>query len=341
MSVLHTQFEAIVEGQTADAKILCSRPPETSPPIPLTLLHPIFAKFVDDCEHSQPSRQINQFTLKLAESMSKFYPDENARTKGLKLLFSDIGIDLQTIRITGTGYEMDAVLIRGNKFLIICGEIKDGAANNVDPFLQAILYYVEQTRAVAPIFPSSILPALILICAGAPLNLSYDICQQRSNRTIGPYLSFAGAVWNAHPNVQVLTPAIPLHFHSTDLKLREMTARHISAFSSTVRSFEEHYNEPLYHQTSTVDGVYPSVCDFFPYPVSFTSGTLAESKSRNFTYHSLVKSGKKLIFRGEISDTREKICIKFVRRYSEKVHEFCARNNWAPKLLAFQELSGG
>ena len=157
---------------------------------------------------------------------------------------------------------------------------------------------------------------------------------------LGPYLSFAGAVWNGRPNVQVLTPAIPLHFHSTDLKLREMTARHISAFSSAVRSLEEHYNGPLYHQTSTVDGVYPSVRDIFPYPVSFTSGTLEEPKLRNFTYHSLVKSGK-LIFRGEISDTGEKICIKFVRRYSEKAHEFCARNNWAPKLLAFQELSGG
>lgn len=172
------QPKIFAEKQTTDAKILCGRPPETSPPIPLTLLHPIFAKFVDDCEHSQPSRRINQFTLKLAESMSKFYLDENARTKELKLLFSDIGIDLQTIKITGTAYEMDAALIKGNKFLLICGEIKNDAANNVDPFLQAILYYLEQTRAVALMFPSSLLPALILICAGAPLNLSCDICQR-------------------------------------------------------------------------------------------------------------------------------------------------------------------
>ena len=166
------------EKQATDAKILCNRPTGTSPPIPLTLLHPIFAKFVDDCEHSQLSRQINQFTLKLAESMSKFYPDENARTKEFNLLFSELGIDLQTIKITGTGYEMDAGLIKGNKFLLVCGEIKNEAANNVDPFLEAILYYLEQTRAVAATFPSSILPAMILICAGVPLNLSYDICQR-------------------------------------------------------------------------------------------------------------------------------------------------------------------
>ena len=172
------QPKIFAEKQATDAKILCSRPPGTSPPIPLTLLHPIFAEFVEDCEQSQPSRQINQFTLKFAESMSKFHPDEKARTKELKLLFSDLGIDLQTIRITGTGYEMDTALIKGNKFLLVCGEIKNDAANNVDPFLQAILYYLEQTREVAATFPSSILPAMILICAGAPLNLSYDICQQ-------------------------------------------------------------------------------------------------------------------------------------------------------------------
>ena len=172
------QPKIFAEKQATDAKILCNRPPGTSPPIPLTLLHPIFAKFVDDGENSQPSRQINQFTLTLAESMSKFYPDEKARTKEFKLLFSNIGIELQTIRITGTGYEMDAALIKRNKFLVVSGEIKNDVAN-VDPFLQAILYYLEQTREVAPTLPSSILPALIVICAGvqAMIYLSGDLTE--------------------------------------------------------------------------------------------------------------------------------------------------------------------
>ena len=174
------QPKIFAEKQATDAKILCSRPPGTSPPIPLTLLHPAFAKFVDDCEQSVPSYQINQFTLKIAESMSEFYPNETARAKALKLLFSDLGIELQTIRITGTGYEMDAALIKGNKFPVVCGEIKNDAANNnVDPFLQAILYYLEQTREVAPTLPSSILPALIVICAGvqAMIYLSGDLTE--------------------------------------------------------------------------------------------------------------------------------------------------------------------
>jgi hypothetical protein len=83
-----------------------------------------------------------------------------------------VGIELQTIRITETGYGMDAALIQ-DKFLVVCGN--DVANDNVDPFLSAILYYLEQTREVAPTLPTSILPALILICHGAPLNLNHDI----------------------------------------------------------------------------------------------------------------------------------------------------------------------
>jgi serine/threonine protein kinase len=122
------------------------------------------------------------------------------------------------------------------------------------------------------------------------------------------------------------------------MKLRKMTARYISAFASAVKSLKAHYDEPLYHQTLTVDGVYPSVRDIFPYPVSFTSDT--SGLPHDFIYHSLVKS-RKLIFRGEIRDTHEKICIKFVQCYSAQVHKFCASINCAPRLLGFESLHGG
>jgi serine/threonine protein kinase len=122
------------------------------------------------------------------------------------------------------------------------------------------------------------------------------------------------------------------------MKLRKMTARYISAFASAVQSLEAHYNKPLYHQTPTVGGVYPFVRDVFPYPVSFTSDTSGLPK--DFIYHSWVKS-RKLIFRGEISDTHEKICIKFTQCYSAQVHKFCASINCAPRLLGFESLHGG
>jgi serine/threonine protein kinase len=147
-------------------------------------------------------------------------------------------------------------------------------------------------------------------------------------------------VWNGRPNVQVLTPVIPLHFHPTDIKFRKMTARFFNAFASAVESLKAHYNEPLYHHSPAVDPVYPSqaVRIVFPYPVTFKSDT--SELPRNFIYHSYVKPGK-LIFRGEISDTHEKICIKFAQCYSADVHKFCASIKYAPKLLGFESLHGG
>jgi hypothetical protein len=145
-------------------------------------------------------------------------------------------------------------------------------------------------------------------------------------------------VWNGRPNIQVLTTGIPLHFHSTDIKLQKTTARCISAFATAIRSLKAHYDEPLYHQTPTVNHVHPFVRNIFPYPVTFTSDTSEIPKK--FIYHSLVKSGK-LIFRGEISDTHEKICIKFVQCYSAEVHKFCASINCAPRLLGIESLDGG
>ena len=145
-------------------------------------------------------------------------------------------------------------------------------------------------------------------------------------------------MWNGRPNIQVLTTGIPLHFHSTDIKLQKTTARCISAFATAIRSLKAHYDEPLYHQTPTVDHVYPFVRNIFPYPVTFTSDT--SELPKKIIYHSLVKAGK-LIFRGEISDTHEKICIKFVQCYSAEVHKFCASINCAPRLLGFESLDGG
>ena len=69
--------------------------------------------------------------------------------------------------------------------------------------------------------------------------------------------------------------------------------------------------------------------------MTFTSDT--SELPKKIIYHSLVKSGK-LIFRGKISDTQEKICIKFVQCYSAEVHKFCASINCAPRLLHQQTL---
>ena len=46
---------------------------------------------------------------------------------------------------------------------------------------------------------------------------------------------------------------------------------------------------------------------------------------------------KELLFVGE-TDNGDRICIKFVRRYSKAVHEKCAEMGTAPKLRDFEDI---
>jgi hypothetical protein len=53
---------------------------------------------------------------------------------------------------------------------------------------------------------------------------------------------------------------------------------------------------------------------------------------------------KLLLFMAQTTDEEnEKICIKFVRRYSNDVHALCASEGFAPafKLYDFEKLPGG
>ena len=50
----------------------------------------------------------------------------------------------------------------------------------------------------------------------------------------GAHMDFLAAVWSTHPNVQVLSPALPLFFHRTDTTMRVMTARHFGALRNVL-----------------------------------------------------------------------------------------------------------
>jgi len=51
-------------------KIMWSRPPAADATIPVTLLHPIFRQFADDCENHQPIQQDAELVLELMAAMS-------------------------------------------------------------------------------------------------------------------------------------------------------------------------------------------------------------------------------------------------------------------------------
>jgi len=131
--------------------------------------------------------------------------------------------------------------------------------------------------------------------------------------------------------VQMLSPAIPCHYHDTDLKMRDMLVRHLGALRRAVHSLESYYHD---FSGSLVS---PSLNPFHPYPTSFTT---QDGLVKRFKYHSSMK-GRTLFF-GNIDDKDgASICVKFVTRYCEQAHSFLAERGLAPRLHVVERLPGG
>ena len=145
----------------------------------------------------------------------------------------------------------------------------------------------------------------------------------------GPYIVFAGAVWNLCPAVQIILTTLALNYHSTDTETQITAARHMAAFWKAVRSLKQYYEVlPIDGLSNTLS--HPSL---FPHPTSYMS--LVDDSKRTFHYRKRVKDDHKLLFFGtlvEDSGTEVPICIKFARRYSRGAHWCCARSGFAPTL---------
>ena len=62
----------------------------------MTLYHPIFRQFVDDCKTHQPIDNDNKLVRELTAAMSKFFPDEDARAAELRDILNANGICVTT-----------------------------------------------------------------------------------------------------------------------------------------------------------------------------------------------------------------------------------------------------
>lgn len=153
---------------------------------------------------------------------------------------------------------------------------------------------------------------------------------------LGPYVVFAGATWNLRPTVQVLSTPLSMHFHSTDVGNWNVAARHMAAFWKAVGKLKKYYDRAPFSLTSppTPSSAIPHI---FPYPTSFQ---LLGGGTAEFEYQKQLDDHK-LIFHGALKDSKEQICIKFVLRYSREVHEYCAKEKYAPALRGLDVIPGG
>ncbi|KAI9455631.1 hypothetical protein HD554DRAFT_2225709 [Boletus coccyginus] len=310
-----------------NTQIPCGRPREPEEIIPVTLLHPVFGQFVDDCQTGTMTQEDNQFVGKLANAMSDLYEKEADRVQVVGGLFKEDHFDFVFHqKIPGTLFAVDALMSldsQRNPPYVIAEFKNEAAISASEPYMQAVAYYLEATRAYAPKMSGSTLPCFLLVL-------------------FGPYIVFAGAVWNLRPIVQVLSTPLALHYHSTDTQNQLTVARHMAAFRKAVKTLRESHEH-----LSSISGAGPgntlSHDTLFPYRTKFTS--LDDGSTKTICYTKQLEEGgkkRRRIFFGTLQeDLRVQICIKFTRRYSEEAHLHCAKSGHAPTLRGFEKLPGG
>ena len=153
---------------------------------------------------------------------------------------------------------------------------------------------------------------------------------------VGPFIAFAGATWTESPNVQMLSTAIPCHYHDGDIKMRDTLLRHLGAFRNASSSLEQYYREL---KPAAPSGPLSLCNPTFPYPTSFTSGSMTHT----FRYTAELQTNHNYVFFGNLDSAidHQALCIKFAHQYGENVHRFCAEKGFAPQLHAVQHLPGG
>jgi hypothetical protein len=324
-----------------EQNIVWSRPPTADEIIPVVLYHRIMRDFIDDCANHQPVEKDNSLVLELTNSMSRFFQNENVRAAELRDILKDHEIQATTSSILssdGQPFQTDGAIECGKRLISIIEVKGEIGSKGAEPFAQAILYYHHDASQMSgkPEYLLFNFPCLIVTVFG--LTFIYPPLSYNTNVMFsGPHISFSGAVWASRPHFQVLTPTLPLFPHKTDTQMRESLARHFGAFKKALRSLEQCYKAVLKNPPPPPPSPEDLESSLFPDPRTYRSLETDSTVEFKYTDH---MDANKLLFIGK-TNNGERICIKFVRRYSRAAHEKCATMGIAPKLRGFEGIGAG
>ena len=143
-----------------------NRPPSATSSIPSTLLHPIFGKFIDDCENYTPSPDDNKFVWKLSMAMSEFFEDEKARASKFREILRDLGIHASATTIEGTKFITDGD-VQSLGFRLAITEVKNEIGSlGAQPHTQGISYYIHATKSSVAGQPGFRFPCILITLFG-------------------------------------------------------------------------------------------------------------------------------------------------------------------------------
>ena len=325
-----SQFSQIQEKDKQ--KIAWSRPPEADSPIPVLLFHRIMREFVDNCNNHQPVDKDNLLVLNLTDAMSRFLQTDATRAANVHNILIKHGIPITTStndpeHPKSHDFLTDGAIDYGGHLISIFEVKNEITSTGAEPYAQVILNYHHSVSEKSTEHPRFNFPCLIVTAFGQTFtsSLVYNTNAMFSGAHI-----FSGAVRTSRPHFQVFT-SIPLFCHKTDTNMRESLARHFGAFKKAISLLEECY-ETL-ENPALIEDLDPR----FPDPRTYHS--LETNSTVNFKYVGQMYA-KRLLFLGK-TDNGERVCIKFVRRYSREAHEKCATLGFGPKLRGFEGIGAG
>ncbi len=119
----------------------CNRPPTREPKVPLTLLHPVFGKFVDDCKEITPIAKDYACARELKMRMCSFYPNEGERRSDFIDIFNSYGIDIQPGHFGKSESRTDGHLLIKNHPKLVTELKNEIGWKGAEPSLEALVYY--------------------------------------------------------------------------------------------------------------------------------------------------------------------------------------------------------
>lgn len=302
---------------------------------PLSLYHPVFAQFVEDCNSCAPDAVDTAFVVGISAKMCAHYTHEKHRTADFDELFSTY-LGMSTISVNYTKCATDSTItasIESQTVMLLNREDKAEPGKSDDSFMQNAAYYAHWVSAESN--------AELRSCTTCPVFLM-DL--------VGPYVSVSGGMFLESCFVSPLTPILRLFYVRNEPSNLQL-ARFFRALKNGVHSLRTFYQKAMKLPRQSLD------------PLQFAFPCHREyclpSHNVRFTYQRAINHR---VFVCQVSSVEEKTCsesasqssnvqesqplpkinetiiVKFVRYYGSKAHRILAEANCAPRLYAVVKL---
>jgi hypothetical protein len=159
--------EALPRHQKSDeaTRILCSRPPNLEPTMPVTLLHPILNEFNHNCATYEPKGEDYCFAQELS-FMSEFFSKEEDRRSFFTTVCSKYGIELGGHSVLGSNYKTDRTIhVKNWPCLVVEIKLEIGSLG-AEPMFQVAGYYRAYAQAKKPLQSRFIYPCIGMYVVG-------------------------------------------------------------------------------------------------------------------------------------------------------------------------------